>query len=171
MRLFIGIRPDPACVAALHETARCLVGVAPGRFLDPSLYHITLAFLGEAVDERVSAIRTAMEQAALGVAPFSIMLGAVGAFGPILFRGVKDAAALTQLSERVRAGLDALCIPYDAKPFAAHITLARDSRLPTEARNMAIPDAAFPVRSIRLFESVRLDGRLHYRSLAEVPLK
>lgn len=170
MRLFIGIAPDKAARQALHESALRLQQTVPGRYADPSLYHITLAFLGELDARQVPAIRMAMGQAAADIRPFVVALGDVGTFGPILWRGVADSAALCHLSDRVRASLRAAGIPYDQRPFTAHITLARDARLSAQAGE-SCPAAAFPVRSILLYESVRHGGRLTYHPLAEVSLQ
>ena len=64
MRLFLALAPDEAARAALARTACMLRPLAPGRYVPPSLYHITLAFLGETDAARLPAVREAMEAAA-----------------------------------------------------------------------------------------------------------
>ena len=168
MRLFIGIPPDPPTRAALRETALSLEAVAPGRYVDASLYHITLAFLGELPAKCVPVIHAAMLRAAAGHRPFAVSLGPAGAFGSILWRGVKDDTALRILSADLRAQLGAVAIPYDPKPFRAHITLARESSFPQAARQLPFPGGTFTAGGMTLFESARERGIPCYIPRAEV---
>ena len=168
MRLFVGIAVSPSARAALKETAQMLEAVAPGRYTDASLYHITLAFLGELPAKWVPAIHAAMVRAAGGRRPFAVALGPVGAFGPVLWRGVTDDAALRALSADLRAQLSVSSIPFDPKPFRAHITLARESFFPPDARNLAYPGGAFTAGGMTLFESARERGIPRYIPRAEV---
>jgi len=170
MRLFIGVAPDRAARMALAETARLLRERTNGRFSDPDLYHITLAFLGDTAPDAVPAILDAMRHAASERRPFSISLGAVGCFGLILWRGIEPAGPVNELAQALRTALLAAKIQYDAKPFRAHITLARESRLPPEAGALSIPPARYPIHTLMLFESRRDGGALRYRPCGSVSL-
>ncbi len=170
MRLFIGVSPDAKTRDALAETARMLAREASGRYTDPALYHLTLAFLGEVSADSVPSALAAMRDAATGVSPFRVSLSAVGRFGSVLWRGVRDDAALVSLANALRASLDAAGLPYDRKPFRAHFTLAREASFPASAWQGVYPEADFPVRSLILYESARPGGKLSYLPLGEVPL-
>jgi len=169
-RLFLGVPVDEAARQALWETARALSARVIGRYLDPSLYHITLAFLGETGEDSLPRIFTAMEDAARGVHPFQVALGGVGSFGTVLWRGLQDDRALFLLAGRLRASLASQGVPFDKKPFKAHITLARDAGPPPDAPNIRAPEASFWVRSLTLFESARPAGKLAYLPRREVRL-
>lgn len=171
MRLFIGVSPDAPARDALFQTARRLMDHADGRYVDSSLYHITLAFIGEADRKTAAGAVRAMEAAARAVPPFSVSLGEIGCFGSIVWRGIAPEALLVGLSDVLRLALSDHGVPYDAKPFRAHFTLARDSRLPLAARGMEFPAASFPVAALTLFESRRDQAGLRYVPLAEVPLR
>lgn len=170
MRLFIGIAPDKGARDALAQTARLLRACVPGRYADPSLYHLTIAFLGEVSAPAMAAIESAMRQAAQGIPPFSVTLGPVGTFGPVFWRGACENAALRTAASGVRAALDAAGIRYDAKPFRAHFTLARDIRSQPRASLPALPEASFTADRLILYESTRVHGRLAYIPRAEVLL-
>jgi len=168
MRLFIGVPPDRAAREALAETAQRLREETSGRFSNPDLYHITLAFLGETAESNLPAILDSMRCGAAGLEPFSVSLGPVGCFGPVLWRGIEPATPLNGLAAALRAALSAANIRYDAKPFRAHITLARESRLPS--RDLSLPSARYPIETLTLFESRRDGGALRYRPLGNVSL-
>lgn len=168
MRLFIGIAPDKAARRILMETAAFLSKSHPAHYADASLYHLTLAFLGELTPDAIPSILQAMEQAAKAAAPFPITLGRLGAFGSILWRGVEDDTALNTLAAHLRDALAERAIPFDASPFRAHITLARDVKGGLPAGGYRLPGGAFTASAITLYESKRVDGTLRYQPLHEV---
>ena len=170
MRLFLALAPDEAARAALARTACMLRPLAPGRYVPPSLYHITLAFLGETDAARLPAVREAMEVAARRSRRFPLALGRLGAFGSVLWRGVEADGARPALALSLREELRARAVPFDPKPLRAHITLARDARLTEEARRLALPEAVWQARSLTLYQSVRREGALQYLPCAEAVL-
>lgn len=170
MRLFIGLAPDAAARAALSETARILKAHTDGRFADPILYHITLAFLGELDVRDIPTILSAMRRAGAAEAPFSVQLAALHSFGSVLWRGVAPEEDLRRLANCLREELSRHSIPFDPKPFRAHITLVREASLPREPLAARLPDAAYPVCQMTLFESIRARGALQYVPRGAVPL-
>lgn len=168
MRLFIGIDPGDAARAVLARDAAALRDLAYGRFVPPENYHLTLAFLGEQDAREIPRICEAMRMAA-GVRSFSVALGRLGAFGPVLWRGVTPEDGLASLADRLRAALDGMGIGYDSMPFRAHITLVRNARLPRGLPPCA--PARFVVRSLILYESVRGQDVPRYLPRAEEPLR
>ncbi|HEX6972235.1 MAG TPA: RNA 2',3'-cyclic phosphodiesterase [Limnochordia bacterium] len=138
MRTFIAIPiEDPlraylqAYVASWRSGASRAV-----RWVSPEQLHITLAFLGELTPERVlgsngrPGVLSAVRAAAQGIAPFTCRLGGRGAFpergGPrVLWVGWEPAEPLERLAEAVRTELSRLSLPFDARPFRAHVTLGR----------------------------------------------
>lgn len=168
MKLFIAIAPDDSARYALAESAARLRAACPGRYVDPALYHLTLAFLGETPPEALPRIHGAMALAAAACPRFSLSLGGRGAFGSILWRGTEDSSALNTLAARLREALAQAALPCDPKPFRPHITLARDVRTIPGAQAPHLPGATFPVRAITLYESKREQARLAYLPQDEV---
>lgn len=140
--------------------------------------HLTLAFVGEADESRAGAARAALEAGAAGVPAFEAELGGFGAFPSVeepkvvwlgLSRGESQACAL---AAAVRAELSARGVPFDDKPFAAHVTLGRVRRpgglKPLKAALERKPAAG---REFRVEQAVLMESRLsstgpEYRTLA-----
>jgi len=83
MRLFFAITlPEEARerLARIQSLLRESVGREGVRWEDPAKFHITLRFLGSVEPERVEAVKEAGRDAASACAPFSLRLGAPGAF-------------------------------------------------------------------------------------------
>lgn len=122
MRLFAAIVPPPEVLDALDdELARLDVRSAdsPLRWSGRPLWHLTLAFYGEA--DLAERTRFVAEQVR-GHPPLRLGLAGAGTFSGVLWAGVRgDVDALTSVA-------DALRDPADAKPFHPHLTLARWKR-------------------------------------------
>lgn len=155
---------------ALAHTADLLRKGSPGRYSDAGLYHVTLAFLGEYPHAEMDRLVSALHSAAKNATPFQLALGSLGTFGTVLWRGVQAQPALDALAAGVRHALDTAGISYDPKPFRPHITLARDVQLSPDARGIELPDSACTVRSVILYESTRVSGRLAYVPRAEIQI-
>ena len=153
------------------ETASLLRPLAPGNYCDPARYHLTLAFLGDLPEGYLPSLRQAMENAATGQQPFSLSLGNLSSFGPVLWRGVMDSEALGQLAADLRRELNAAAIPYDPRPFRPHITLAYDTEgMPSTANSLRLPEADFLADTLILYESTRQSGQLAYMPRIRVAL-
>jgi 2'-5' RNA ligase len=101
------------------------------RWSDPSLLHVTLAFLGEQPEERLSALQQIGADAARASQGGVLRLGNSGQFGGkhaprVLWVDLAgDTEALLALQRRVDAGLRQHAFATEDRPFRAHITLAR----------------------------------------------
>ncbi|GAA5115477.1 RNA 2',3'-cyclic phosphodiesterase [Haloechinothrix salitolerans] len=123
MRLFAAIVPPPEVLDALDaELTRLDVRSpdSPLRWSGRPLWHLTLAFYGEAdLGERT---RFVAEQVR-GHGPLGLGLAGAGTFTGVLWAGVQgDVEALGALAVALRGP------GGDAKPFHPHLTLARWKR-------------------------------------------
>jgi 2'-5' RNA ligase len=169
MRCFVALWPDDAARERLAAVTQQQLRRFPrARAMRPENLHLTLAFIGE-----LDAARAGQVAAALGALPFEPFvwtLDAVGAFdrARVLWAAGPDSVALAALAQRVRTLLDGLHVPYDRKPFAAHVTLLRD--LTREEAHRAAGTIAPPViwRADRpqLLQSAQREGRLRYEPVA-----
>jgi RNA 2',3'-cyclic 3'-phosphodiesterase len=140
------------------------------RWSDPTLLHVTLAFLGEQPPERLDSLQTIGRDAARASRTGTLRLGAPGSFGAnraprVLWVGLEgDIAALQSLQARLNEGLRLGGFDVEDRPFRPHITLARRRE---SARGGAPPGwppqissrhSAFPVEHLTLFQS-RLSPR------------
>lgn len=148
--------------------------------------HVTLAFLGQTTDERLVDVTAAAKEAAGGITAFDIELDRPGRFPPsgrpkVVWLGMgAGAPSLLALGERVRAELRRSEIAFDAKPFRAHVTLARvrDDASLVDARTIAaaveamrIPHLRFPADAVVVFESVLSPRGPKYTARGIAPLR
>jgi 2'-5' RNA ligase len=136
VRLFVGIDPPAPAQDHLAQTIAGLAVVAAGaRVTARTLWHVTLAFIGEVPDERLPVAVDALDRAVEGQPPVSLRIAGGGRFGrgqfTILWAGVHG--DLRPLRRAVTAALKAARLPYDDKRFHPHLTLARPGdRVPAE---------------------------------------
>ncbi len=143
-----------------------LVGLCGGmrgaKWMPADQIHLTLRFIGEVDNGRLSDIAEALTE--VGVAPFSISLSGVGHFPPrgkpkVLWAGVADGAAVTRLHHKIEVRLQRLGLPPDARKFAPHVTLARLKGAPVVgvgdflARNCLFVSDGFTVSEFHLYSS------------------
>jgi len=96
----------------------------------PSGWHVTLKFLGEVADDRLAAVRASLSAAIAGFERFEMTLTGIYGFPTgraprALVVGVCDGGRSTKLAERIDASLASLGFEREARPYVAHVTLAR----------------------------------------------
>jgi 2'-5' RNA ligase len=133
IRSFIAIELPEALKRELTELeailkARSLPVV---RWVDPYGIHLTLKFLGDVPEEKIEEIMMAMEESAVGIAPFQLEVRDVGAFPnlnrvQVVWVGVKgELNKLAQLQQQVEANMEQLGFPREGRAFSPHLTLGR----------------------------------------------
>ena len=160
MRIFVGLRPTESFRDALHEVqSRLSAAGVTARYLEPSNFHMTLAFIGE-WPENIARVLPAVDR------PFSLRLSGVGLFpeAKVIWAGVNASGELNQLANRVRAHLTETGIPFDPKPFVPHITLGRKPVIPSGFRlsGLRVPSAAMTVSGVCLYRSDRGETGMVY---------
>jgi RNA 2',3'-cyclic 3'-phosphodiesterase len=188
-RIFIATPlPDQASadIAALVAGVRS-AGVAGGsrdvRWVRLDGLHLTLRFLGPTLENRIAAVRTALRSAAAEGHPFELTIGGAGTFPNdtrprALWLGLRSGGAeLASLALAVDRALEAAGWPPEAKPFRAHLTLARADGVPAGARIAArLIEAAADLRiavqvdRIGLYESLTGGGPARYEPIEMVDL-
>jgi 2'-5' RNA ligase len=174
--MFVAVWPDTATCGRL---ARLELGPhSQLRPVAPAQWHVTLRFLGAVNDDRIPALRGALEEAASRCAgPVRCDAGPATAW----FSGDRvlqlPVAGLDALADLVRdATAPIVPLPIDgAPPFVGHLTLgrARSGRIDPATRSVleAIPFVArWTVDSIDLVASVPKAVGVHYATLARVAL-
>ncbi len=144
-------------------------------------YHITLQFLGDTPADRVPAIVSALHEAAAAAQPFKLELAPLGVFGrranpSVLWAGVDgDLKPLRLLQREVSRLLEPLGFVPEDRPYAPHLTLARNyagaAAAPFERSQLdrftvpASVSVPWTVNAITLYVS-RLQQRPMYEILA-----
>lgn len=166
MRSFLAVVPPREArdkVEAVREPMREL---APGaRWVHPSLWHVTLKFLGEVEDELIPAVADLVGMVTAEVESFEIVLGGFGMFPnadrPRTFWiGIMEGAEpLMELANKIDLGLDGLGFEPEETDLQAHMTLARlkdwrDGEPLRELCGDPIEVCRFEVGSVKLMKSV-----------------
>lgn len=170
-RRFFALWPDAPARAALAHLAADIVRNADGRAPTEANLHLTLAFVGDVAPDRQDALRAAGNDAAAGIAPFTLVLDRLGGFrdAGIAWIGTAEAPpGLTDLALRLARGLAAGGFAVDRRAYAPHLTLARKCLAPPRA--MPAARIAWEVRELTLVASVLRRGGPEYRIESRWPL-
>lgn len=135
MRLFIAVDIDEAIQKAVGKLQDDIAQEAQlsskdVKWVRPDLMHLTLKFLGETPDRRVTEICEHLEKAAEATAGFELGIESVGSFGGssarVLWVGTGIGSdALKELACRVEKALSQAGFGAQTRDFAGHMTLCR----------------------------------------------
>lgn len=163
MRLFIAIQLS-------DELKKTIAGVRHdlkkkgirGICIPTQNLHLTLAFIGETDDP--GAVKDALQN--LSFKPFRLSLSDLGAFGGLLWVGVKGSQELSDAAESVRDALDAAGLDYDRKKFVPHITIIR--KVSGSWERTPPPMGEMMVKKISLMQTTFKDGKTVYSELCPI---
>jgi 2'-5' RNA ligase len=130
VRLFVALDVAPEVRREVTRRLEPLRARAPrARWVDPQVLHLTLVFLGEVAEERVTGLQTALASAFAAHPPLDLAMAGGGSFPPgrparVLWLGVAGGPALAALQRAVAAAV-ATPAAGDDKPYHPHVTLAR----------------------------------------------
>ncbi|MCC7495411.1 MAG: RNA 2',3'-cyclic phosphodiesterase [Fimbriimonadaceae bacterium] len=166
MRAFLAVVPPREARDRIEAVRDPLKELAPdGRWVHPSLWHVTLKFLGDVEDELIPAVAAIVSEVAGRYDAFDVSVSGMGMFPNhdrprVLWAGLTEGAdLLAELSRAIDEGLDGLGFEPDEQGFEPHMTLAR-FRDPYEAGGLAgaldreSEIARFEVDAVVLMKSV-----------------
>lgn len=161
LRLFFALWPDDSIRERLAEWTHAIHRESGGRATRPENVHLTLAFLGSTDP----ALLPAIEGAAARVKPraFTLTVDEAGYWrhNQIAWAGAREVPPeLAALVADLRAALLDAHVPFDAKPFATHVTLIRKAR--PGFRMPRVAPIEWPVRDFVLVRSVTGSDGSHY---------
>ena len=156
------------------------------KWVEPSGIHLTLKFLGNVPENRITSLTAALTEAVKGVGSFRLQLTSPGAF-PNLHRprvvwvGLGgEVEKLLSLQDQVEKILNTLGFPRENRPFTPHLTLGRvregastaDARYLGEAiASLQVESgASFTVTAVILMQSTLTPHGALYHPLAVMPL-
>jgi 2'-5' RNA ligase len=182
MRLFIGI-PLPGEYAQLIGRIQAAWKkrlTSKVSWVRPELAHVTLKFLGEVDEEKISAIVQAMREAARG--SFEMQGGAGGFFPPkgaprVIWVGLRQGREeCAAYFEKLDGGLAQAGFLAESKPFSPHLTVARvKAAMRSDDWSGLLGDLkrdwpVFTVDHVVLWQSILRPSGPEYRRVAEVEL-
>ncbi len=184
MRAFLAV--DVVGEKARAGIAALLAGLRPIRGLRAvplHQLHFTLKFFEELPEARLAAAKEASARAAASVPPFALSLSGLGTFPPrgparVLWVGCAGGSdTLVSLATAVEKEFTLEGFAPEARPFAAHLTLARvkDPRAARDAAAFALANGSFDggpveVKEMVLFQSVLGPSGAAHAPLARFPL-
>ena len=182
MRIFVGVtlaeevRSTAERVA--DELRQRLDARVRASWIPSSKMHLTVRFIGQVDDSRVSALLSALEPP-LPIAPFEIALDGCGAFprgGPprVFWIGVGEGQPqLRAMHDECNRRLVPLGFVPEDRPFSAHLTLARVREAPREtvrATRDILGAVHVPAARCRVAHATVFQSRLSPKGSTYVPL-
>jgi RNA 2',3'-cyclic 3'-phosphodiesterase len=173
MRLFYAIEFPDLVRARLASLSRELAAVAMhGRWTRQENIHLTMQFLGECPAEWLPVFKSILVRTAASCPEFNLTISGCGAFGSrhdLLWLGARKEPSLDRLAEILSGFLREEKMPFDDRPFAAHITIGRDVQIDAEfLKNWQYEPIICPVQQITLMQSSQDGGPVVYTALERV---
>lgn len=181
VRSFIAVPLPEELKAELAGLQKRLQPQLPGvRWAAPETIHLTLSFLGDVAEEVLEKVPKVMLSVARCHPTFSARAVGIGAFpdlqrARVIWIGLDDGAALSELQQDLAKGLAALGLSPEDRAFHPHLTLGRCRTHALPVREILAPYresdcGRFPVERIVLYESrLAPSGALHLQR-AVIPL-
>jgi len=144
-------------------------------WVQPENVHLTIKFLGNISEEKITPVVKGIRKALGRARPFTMEINEVGVFPNlkyprIIWMGIENPVhTLIDLENRISEGMEALGFPREEKKFTPHITLGRVRSLKGKNRLIEIIQSqrmlyceAVDVRSVQLYKSeLSRTGALH----------
>jgi 2'-5' RNA ligase len=154
------------------------------KWVEPKNLHITLKFLGEVSEDKLSGVIEKTKLAASGISNFRVHLSGLGTFpnlrSPrVVWVGVSEGKTeLKNLSERIEENLSYLGFAKEKREFSAHLTIGRvrsprgKGKLAKKIEDLERCDVGeFSVDKVLVMESQLSSKGPTYRIIEEVNLK
>src|ERR671925_854621 len=160
-RLFVAIEIPEDAKTVVEEAFEPWREAFPrARWVPQENWHVTVKFLGRTWPRLRDWVPSRIGEAAGSIRPFEAAMRGVGSFpsrrrGRVLWAGLDDGGALSG----VAAGVDAALadeFPAEARPFHAHLTVARSDPpipLPDGFASTRLASPAWTVDALVLFRS------------------
>jgi 2'-5' RNA ligase len=158
------------------------------KWVKPDNIHLTLKFLGEIEDKKLSKLNQILQDTMKDKTGFTMRLSSIGAFPSInsprvVWMGIdKGDSQIKEIAEDLEQGISKLGIPKEDRPFSSHITIGRlrtaqnRERLVKDLKdlkdlNKLNENLEFPVTKITLLKSTLTPKGPIYEVLKEAILK
>lgn len=135
-RLFAAIdyTPEPWLGLLTRKLQASMSKMDRTNWVDNSLYHITLKFIGETMEYKIPRICDIISQSVNNIPPFDIQLDKINAFGStyhprVLMISTMAHPYMETIHNYINDQLPALGIKKDYGNFVPHLTLARINQL------------------------------------------
>jgi len=130
-RIFIAIKTLPgSSLMRMLNTVKSLTGSERIRWVDPSSLHITLVFLGDTEEKRITDISHTLGVSCLRFGSFEFSLGGTGVFKTwndprVFWIGVNPREKLQELYKVILQNLEKAGFSQEERIFRPHLTIGR----------------------------------------------
>ena len=183
VRAFIAVNIGDEIRDKLDELQRKLKKVhANVRWVKPRSMHLTLAFLGDLPVEKITPLKTALDEAFQGMESFELEVAGTGFFGRpnrprVIWAGIADCPPLMELQRKTVEALQVAEVEFDNKPFSPHLTLGR-VKSPNQTESLLgkldeyrdEPLGKTRIDEVKLIQSQLNPSGAEYTQLHRVPL-
>ena len=172
-RAFIALDIETEAKKELARISAAIKSQCHGSFPPTESYHMTMAFLGDITLTQADAICRVLEEVAEKYDPFELKLCRLGYFAQpesatVFCSTERDNTLLSLAQDVYRAAWD-VRIPFDDKPFRAHITLGRRVDLSTIRLNsIEVNHVPFIVKGLTLYKSILHQSGPNYQAMAKI---
>lgn len=140
------------------------------KMVRPVNFHLTLEFIGEVTQERLSNYKNILHH--LASEPITLSGTYIGGFQKrsqeILWLGIAPSPRLNRLQTSLLKQLETLNHTPEHNTFHPHITLARKVRRDSQEKIRLPKTIDLTVASIALMESTRKNGQLLYQAIDQI---
>ncbi len=168
-RIFIAVRiePEVELVRMISSFKKVLRNDAI-KWTENSNIHITLVFLGDTEEKRVTEIDELLKKICTGFGDFKLLLSGAGVFRSIsdprvLWTGIAKSPEMTDLNRRILSGLRETGTMLEERPFSPHLTLGRIKRLNniSDLTNLIDKYQGKEIQRVKVSEIILYESILH----------
>lgn len=175
MRVFFAIEFDDSIkeyIKRVQNTVR--ENSIRGNFSYEDNFHLTLKFIGEVGEEKLTKLKSSLDGAVKQAEPFSLKFDKLGFFTKeakkIVWIGIRNEdKGLDQLYIALEALLFNNGFSKDIRGYSPHITLARETVIKPgfeeKLRKIEIDPMEISINKVSLMESARVNGKLSYKAI------
>ncbi len=184
MRTFVAIELDKEIKDTLSAFIQKLdTGERNIRWIKSQGMHLTLKFLGEVSEDKISDVKTVMGNIVPDFSPFHLRFNGTGTFPPqariprIVWIGIEKNETLHMIHTRIEKELHKIHFPKENRKFQPHLTLGRvkephnlDKVIERLDQNRNTEFGTMVVDRIMLFKSTLKPTGAEYTMLSEFHL-
>ncbi len=188
MRTFIAINLDQEIKKGISQLIEDLKEQSSERrgirWVRPEAMHLTLKFLGEINEEKVTPITDVLKRISEECKPFPLRMKGTGFFPPksktprVIWIGVEEADNLIRLQSQVEEELESIGFPRERRKYHPHLTLGRVKTFSDIKETLLFLEkhrdknfGDMEVKKITFFRSILKPTGAEYSTLAELEFK
>ncbi|KEI96122.1 RNA 2',3'-cyclic phosphodiesterase [Clostridium botulinum] len=170
MRVFYAVTFYEEAKEKLIEYKNIVVNnSAKGRFTNKNNFHLTLEFIGEVDEKKLSLLTNILYK--LQNPPKEVVTSYIGSFKrrdkEIIWLGIEENKCLITLQRELRNLLINNGFQIEDRKYKPHITIGREIVRKGFIEKNIFPPLHIPIASIALMESKRINNQLVYEPLEE----